>query len=111
MKKYLLGLLLVFGLFFVTACGSKSIVGTWNGESNDGLKTTFTFEKGGKVSYSNDYGFKSSGTYSVSKDEVTIKLDNWEEKKVYKFEIKKGKLTLKPNDKYSPSYKNMTKKK
>ncbi len=110
MKKFLFSLVLVCSLLLVTACGGNKLVGTWVGDSNDGLKTTFEFKKDGKVSYKNEYGFDSKGTYEVKDDKVTIKIESWDKEKVYKYEIKDGKLKLTATDKYSPSYNSMTKK-
>ena len=73
-------------------------------------KTTFVFEKGDKVSYENQYGIKSEGTYKVDGKKVTIKLKSWDQEKVYEFEVKDDKLDLTATDKYSPSYKGMEKK-
>ena len=111
MKKVLFSILLVCSVFFLTACGSNKLIGTWEGETNDGLKTTFTFEKKNVVKYENEFGFSSEGTYEIKDDIVTIELKLWSEKKEYKFEIKDKKLYLTATDKYSPSYKGMTKKK
>ena len=112
MKKILCSLVLVCSLLFLTACGSSNkLLGTWEGKTNDGLKTTFTFEKKDVVKYSNEYGFSSEGTYEIKDDTVTIDLELWNQKKVYKFEVKNNKLTLTATDNYSPSYKEMTKKK
>ena len=112
MKKILSVLVLAVSVIFLTACGSKNkLIGTWEGATQDGLKTTFTFEKKDVVKYENEYGFKGEGTYKIEDDKVTITLDIWQEKKVYKFEIKDKKLYLTATDQYSPSYKGMTKKK
>ena len=111
MKKFLLSVVAVFALVLVVGCGKSSpLVGKWNGDTNDGLNTTFTFEKGDKVSYENEFGVKSEGTYKIDGDKVTISLKSWDKEKVYKFEVKGSKLTLTATDKYSPSYKNMEKK-
>ena len=108
MKKLLVVLVAVL---ILVGCGKKSpLLGTWNGDTQDGLNTTFIFEKDGNVEYKNEYGFDSEGTYKINKDEVTIKLDSWDKEKVYKFEVKNNKLTLTATDKYSPSYDSMTKK-
>lgn len=111
MKKYFGIFMVVVCLLCVTACGKgNKLVGKWTGETNDGLETTFNFKKDGKVEYSNEYGFDSTGTYEIKKDVVTITLESWSESKEYKFEVKDGKLSLTAQDKYSPSYKEMIKK-
>lgn len=113
MKKILLSFVAVFAVVLLAGCGSSNkLIGTWDGKTEDGLKTTFTFEKKGKVSYSNEYGVNSDGTYTIKDDVVTIKLDTWDKSLEYKFVVKKKKLTLTPTsaNSYSPSYKEMSKK-
>ena len=113
MKKIFVSLLLI-SLIFVVGCGKKSsdtLLGTWKGTTEDGLVTTFTFEKNNKVSYSNAIPKESNGTYKIKGDNVTIKLDIWRNEITYKFEIKDNKLSLIPTvDDGIPSYKNMIKK-
>ena len=110
MKKILACLVLVLSLVLVTGCGKNSpLVGKWDGKTNDGLKTTFEFKKGDKVSYSNEFGINSEGTYKIKDDIVTISLETWSEAKEYKFEVKDKKLSLTAQDQYSPSYKDMKK--
>lgn len=111
MKKVFLSLIVIVAVLFVSGCGkTNELVGTWNGDTNDGLNTTFEFKKGDKVSYLNEYGITSEGTYKIKDDIVTIDLKSWSEAKNYKFTIKKGKLSLTAQDSYSPSYTNMIKK-
>lgn len=110
MKRILVCLIAVISIFLVTGCGKGSIVGTWEGASSDGLKTTFEFKKDGTVAYDNEYKFASTGDYTIKGDILTIKLESWEKTKEYKYEIKKNKLSLTAQDDYSPSYKDMEKK-
>lgn len=112
MKKILLSFVAICSIFMLTACGSNKIIGTWNGKTEDGLETTFTFKKKDVVTYKNSYGFSSEGTYTIKDDVVTISLKLWDSSLEYKFEIKNKKLSLTPTDKnkYAPSYKDMIKK-
>ena len=113
MKKFLISMIAVASLFVAVGCGSKkdnALVGTWEGPTNDGLKTTFVFKKDGKVEYENEYGIKSNGTYEIKDEKVTISLESWDKAKVYEFTIKDNNLSLKATDVYSPSYDKMTKK-
>ena len=111
MKKIIVCLVAVLSLVLVTGCGKSSpLIGKWEGKTNDGMKTTFEFKKKDKVSYSNEYGINSEGTYKVKDDIVTISLEAWSQDKEYKFEVKNNKLSLTAQDKYSPSYKDMEKK-
>ena len=107
MKKVLVGLVLCLSLVFITGCGSDKLKGAWSGESNDGLKSTFTFDGKGEVTYKNDF-YENKGTYTIENNKVTIK-DVWSDNKVYEFTIKDDKLTLTATDNYSPSYKNLGK--
>ena len=111
MKKIFYSLILVVGVFALVGCGkTNKLVGTWEGKTNDGMNTTFTFKKDGKVDYSNEYGINSNGTYEIKDSEVTIKLESWDKEKVYKFEVKDKKLSLTATDSLSPSYAEMVKK-
>ena len=110
-KKFIFALLTIVALFTITGCGKKNVLlGTWEGKSDANIKTTFIFEKEGKVKYDNEFGADSTGTYEIKEDIVTIELKSWTKKKEYKFEVKDNKLTLTAQDSLSPSYKNMTKK-
>lgn len=109
MKRVLSTIVLVCSFALLVGCGSNKLVGKWEGATEDGLKTTFTFEKKDVVKYQNEFGFNSEGTYSIKDDKVTISLKSWSQDKVYKYSIKDGKLTLKATDKLSPTYKNMKK--
>lgn len=111
MKKIVLSFVAVFSVLLLTACGSNKLIGTWVGRTQDGLETTFTFEKNDVVKYENEYGFKSEGTYKVKDNIITIDLELWSQKKEYKYEIKNNKLDLTATDQYSPSYKGMEKRK
>lgn len=111
MKKYLFSLMLILCVVTLVGCGNKNkLVGTWEGKTEDGMKTTFEFKKDGKVNYDNEYGFKSSGTYTTKDNKVTIKLESWDKEKVYEYKVENKKLSLKATDKLSPSYDSMTKK-
>ena len=117
-RKGLLILLLFVSLFVLVGCGEEdeasALIGTWKGLT-DGetreqqIETVYTFKDGGKVEYSNEYGFNLSGNYTLDGNKVTIKLDTWEKERVYEFEIKDGKLTMKTDDVYLPSYTDMEK--
>ena len=111
MKKILGTLVTVCFLFLVVGCGkSNKLVGTWEGATQDGLKTTFVFNKDNTVKYDNEYGFNSTGKYEIKDSKVTITLESWSQPKVYEFEVKNGKLSLTATDQYSPSYKDMKRK-
>ena len=114
-KRFLLFSLFVASLFIFAGCGSSNkLVGTWkgltDGESRDmQIETTFKFEKNGDVSYSNEYGITSDGTYEIKDDKVVISLETWSESKTYEFKVDGDKLSLTATDVYSPSYSEMKK--
>lgn len=111
MRKILFSLVLVMCVCVLAGCGkSNELVGTWEGETTDGMKTTFVFKSGDKVEYSNEFGIKSNGTYKIKDDTVTINLEAWDKEKVYKFSVNDNTLKLSATDAYSPSYNNLTKK-
>ena len=110
MKRFLVCMIAIVSLFLVTGCGKKAIVGTWEGATTDGMKTTFEFKSNGDVAYDNEYGFDSTGTYKIKGNIITIELKSWTKAKEYKYEIKDNKLSLTAQDDYSPSYKDMKRK-
>lgn len=111
MRKILVSFVAIISILLLTACGSNKIVGTWVGHTQDGLETTFIFEKDGTFKYDNEYGFNSEGKYTIKDNIITIELKSWSAKKEYKFAIKNNKLDLTATDQYSPSYKGMEKRK
>ncbi len=106
MKKFVLAFLLMAVL--LVGCSKDPIIGTWEGKSNDGIKTTFTFKSGDKMIFANEYGFEKEGTYKIDGDKINIKHDLWE--KTYKFEIKDDKLSLIKIQEYDPEYIDLIKK-
>lgn len=114
-KKFLLLSLFFVSLFVLVGCGSSNeLVGKWkgltDGDSRENqIETTFEFKSGEDVEYSNEYGIKSSGTYEIKDNTVTIKLDTWDQSKDYEFKVDGDKLSLTATDRYSPSYSEMVK--
>ena len=115
-KKYLLLTILFVSLFVFVGCGKSDneLVGTWkgltDGESREmQIETTFEFKSNGNVSYSNEYGIDSTGTYEIKENKVDIKLESWDKTKTYEFKVENDKLSLKATDVYSPSYSEMVK--
>lgn len=114
MKKYILSLVVVLALVFVVGCSKGTtdpIIGTWKGETIDGLETTFEFKKDNKISYDNEYGFASEGTYKKDDKYIYIDLESWTAEKKYEYTLDGDKLDLKATDLYSPSYEGMKKQK
>ena len=61
------------------------------------------------MSYSNEYGITSDGTYEIEDDKVVITLKSWSEAKTYEFKVDGDTLSLTATDRYSPSYSEMKK--
>ena len=112
MKKTLLSFVAAFFVLLLVGCGkSNKLIGKWTGKTNDGLKTTWVFEKKDVVKYENEFGIKSNGTYKITDNIVTISLESWSNPIDYEFDIHDGKLYLTAQNKYSPSYDGLTKSK
>ena len=116
MKKRLLliPLFLVSFLFFGCGKSSNELLGTWKGLTDGSsreyqLETTFNFKSDDKLEYSNEFGIKSNGTYEINENKVAIKLEIWDESKIYEFKVNGDKLSLTATDTYSPSYSEMVK--
>lgn len=112
MKKVLISFVAVCSIFLLTGCGSSNkLIGKWVGKSNDGIESTFTFEKKNVFKYQNEFISENEGTYEIKDDVVTLNLDLWSSPKDYKFEVKDGKLSLTATDQFSPSYTDLEKSK
>ena len=112
MKKILISFVAVLSILLLTGCGkSNKLIGTWEGASQDGLKASFTFEKKDVFKYNNEFIDEQTGKYTIKDDVVTLEIDIWSSPKEYKFEVKDGKLSLTATDQFSPSYKDLVKKK
>lgn len=118
MKKRVLLLVTLFvSCFALLACGkSNDLIGTWKGLSDgesrgDQIEATFVFGSNDEVEYSNEFGFSGKGTYKIEDNKVTIKIDLWENEKVYEFKVDGDKLSLKATDSISPSYSELIKQK
>ncbi len=116
MKKILLLIPLFFVSILFFGCGKSSneLLGSWKGLTDGSsreyqIETTFNFKNDGNLEYSNEFGIKSSGTYEINENKVTIKLEIWDESKVYEFKVEDDKLALTATDVYSPSYSEMIK--
>lgn len=112
-------MLLVLALSLgLAGCGGDSggsgdpIKGTWTGESDDGIVSTWVFDGKGGCKFENEYGAKDEGEYSVEGDKLMILMDDWDadEPSVYEFEVSGSDLSFENiDDTYRPSYQ-LTKK-
>ncbi|MDL2220810.1 DUF5640 domain-containing protein [Eubacteriales bacterium OttesenSCG-928-N14] len=106
-KKVVLGILLLAAMMLtMVACGGSSndaLSGTWEGTYEDGA-ATWTFDGKGKCTLTNVFSSDLKGSYTIDGEDVSIKLDDWENAKLYHYKIDGSKLTLTADDAYSPNY-------
>ena len=97
MKKLVAMLLAVVMIFALAACGSKdALAGTWTGDLGLDGTVTWTFDGSGKVKFENEFA-KQSGTYTIEGDQVTIKLELWDEAQTFTFSVSGSSLTMNEN--------------
>ena len=97
MKKIVALLLLVSLLLALAACGSKdALAGTWTGDLGLDGTVTWTFDGKGEVKFENEFS-KQDGTYTIDGDQVTIRLELWDEPQTFTFSVDGGSLTMDEN--------------
>lgn len=97
MKKIIVLLLAVAMVLAFAACGSKdALAGTWTGDLGLDGTVTWTFDGSGKVKFENEYA-KQNGTYTIEGDQVTIKLELWDEAQTFTFSVSGNSLTMNEN--------------
>ena len=97
MKKIIVLLLAVAMVLAFAACGSKdALAGTWTGDLGLDGTVTWTFDGSGKVKFENEFA-KQSGTYTIEGDQVTIKLELWDEAQTFTFSVSGSSLTMNEN--------------
>ena len=105
MKKIVtIALCLIFIISLVSCKGGDVLKGTWTCEDKDYGAVKWEFDGSGKCSMKNDF-FDSEGTYSIGDDNtVTIKLESWDDEKVYAYTVSDNALALTATDGLSPDY-------
>ena len=97
MKKIIVLLLAVAMVLAFAACGSKdALTGTWTGDLGLDGTVTWTFDGSGKVKFENEFA-KQNGTYTIEGDQVTIKLELWDEAQTFTFSVSGNSLTMNEN--------------
>lgn len=97
MKKIIVLLLAVAMVLAFAACGSKdALAGTWTGDLGLDGTVTWTFDGSGKVKFENEFA-KQNGTYTIEGDQVTIKLELWDEAQTFTFSVSGNSLTMNEN--------------
>ena len=97
MKKIIVLLLAVAMVLAFAACGSKdALAGTWTGDLGLDGTVTWTFDGSGKVKFENEFA-KQNGTYTIDGDQVTIKLELWDEAQNFTFSVSGSSLTMNEN--------------
>lgn len=98
-KKLTATLLLLALVFALAACGGSkdAVAGTWTGDLGlDGV-VTWTFDGKGGCTMENEFA-KQEGTYKLDGDQMSVKLENWDEEVVYTFAVDSGTLTMNDNN-------------
>ena len=96
MKKTIaLLLVLILGMSLLAACGGggggDALKGTWTGTNSNGSDCKFVFDGKGGLKYSDT---SDKGTYTITGSEVSIKVDWWDETRLYNFTVEGSSLTL-----------------
>ncbi len=108
--KMLISILLVLmlGLALVGCGGGSSgdpLKGKWEGESDDGIVTTWNFDGNGACKMENEFGAKVEGTYTVEDNILMMQMTDWDEANKYEITLNDGKLSIKNVDEsYRPNY-------
>ena len=113
MKKILSAILCFVMIFSFAACGGSkdALEGTWTQQHDDYGTVAWEFDGSGKCTLDTDFLDKAPGTYTINDEsKVTIKLDVWDDEKVYEYTVSYGNLKLTATDELSPSYEELTKK-
>lgn len=113
MKKIISVVLCLVFVLSLAACGGGSgdaLKGTWVQENTDYGTITWNFDGSGKCTLETDFMDKAPGTYTITDgSKVTIKIDLWDDEKVYEYAVSGGTLKLTATDGLSPDYE-LTKK-
>ena len=81
----------------MVACGSKdAVAGKWTADLGADGVVTWEFNGSGKCSMKNTY-MEQDGTYTIEGDQMTVKLELWDEAKVYTFSVDGDSLTMNDN--------------
>lgn len=112
MKKIISAVLCLGIILSLAACGGggDALKGKWVQEGTDYGTVTWEFNGNGKCTLDTDFLDNASGTYTITDEsKVTIKIDLWEEEKIYEYAVSDGNLKLTATDGLSPDY-DLTKK-
>ena len=103
MKKFISLLLLAAAILTLAACGSKDqLAGTWSAEFEYDGEITWTFDGRGKCTMENFFT-KQNGTYTIEGDQLTVKLELWDDASTYTFSVDGSSLTMNENSGYGIS--------
>ncbi len=90
----------------LTACGGgggDELKGTWEGRSQD-MVTTWIFDGKGGCKLKSEYGFEDEGTYEITGNAVSIKMNAWDAPIGYTFKIDGKAMSLIADEDFRPSY-------
>lgn len=99
MKKSASLLLVLTMILALVACGGSkdAVAGTWSADMGADGVVTWTFDGKGGCTMDNTV-MKQTGTYSLNGDQMTVKLENWDNEKVYTFSVDGSSLTMNDNE-------------
>jgi len=98
-KSIALLLVLVLGITLLAGCGGgggDALKGTWSGKDSNETESTFTFDGKGGLKFTSFFSDKEPGTYTITNDQVEIKVNSWDQSRTYTFAAEGNKLTLTP---------------
>lgn len=97
MKKLIALLLALAMLAALAACGSKdALAGTWSAELGADGTVVWTFDGKGGCTMKNEFT-EQDGTYTISGDQLTVKLELWDDDVVFTFSVSGDQLTMTDN--------------
>ncbi len=98
-KKLVCALLVLTMVIALSACGKSkdAVTGTWTGDMGLDGNITWTFDGKGGCTMKNEF-MTQNGTYTLEDDQITIKLENWDNAKVYTFSVDGNSLTMNDNE-------------
>ena len=111
-KSIAIILVLMIGITMLAGCGGEgdALKGTWTGKDDNETDSTIVFDGKGGLKFTAFFDNNTPGTYTITGNQVEIKVDGWDTARTYTFTIDGNKLTLTvPEDQYYVGF-DLTKK-
>lgn len=99
MKKLISVVVALTMVLALSACGGSkdAVAGTWTGDMGlDGI-VTWTFDGKGGCTMENEF-MTQKGTYTLEDDQMTVKLENWDDANVYTISVSGNTFTMNDNE-------------